>query len=175
MSSADQGPKEQGYRTPPTLARELALRWAGSWTIDVAADDDGRNALAPAYRCPLFSAFDPLPWSIGIVDGEPIELRETEERVHVWCNPPFQEILPWVERAEAEVRAGHIEVACLLLPVRAGQRWWPLVSDGGLWSLDWIDGRVSFINPKTGVVDKNPREAYVAAVCRRRLVARCFR
>lgn len=177
MGSADQGPREQGYRTPPALARELALRWAGgAWDIDVTANDDGSNSCGEIYRCPAFSAFDELPWSIGLDEkGEPVELVELGLGADVWGNPPFKKLPPWVERAEHEIAEGHVDTVCLLLPVRAGQKWWTRVSSGGLWTLDWIEGRVGFINPATGEVDPNPREPVVAAICRQRLDAKVFR
>lgn len=43
----------------------------------------------------------------------------------VWCNPPFSDIEPWVQKAIAEMLAGGPDVIAMLLPAsRTEQAWW---------------------------------------------------
>lgn len=42
----------------------------------------------------------------------------------VWCNPPFSEIEPWIEKAFAEVATGCRKVVMLLPANRTEQPWW---------------------------------------------------
>lgn len=41
----------------------------------------------------------------------------------VWCNPPYSQIAPWLEKAWQEHRAGA-SIAMLLPANRTEQRWW---------------------------------------------------
>lgn len=42
----------------------------------------------------------------------------------VWCNPPYSDIRPWVEKAWAEHRDGCPLIVMLLPANRCEQRWW---------------------------------------------------
>jgi phage N-6-adenine-methyltransferase len=43
----------------------------------------------------------------------------------VWCNPPYSDIRPWVEKAWAEYRSGSCDIIAMLLPAnRCEQGWW---------------------------------------------------
>ena len=70
----------------------------------------------------------------------------TGERV--WCNPPYSEISPWVEKAIG----GGADVAVLLIPAnRTDQKWWhrliePARGNGSL-KVEFILGRVKFEFP----------------------------
>lgn len=50
-------------------------------------------------------------------------LRQSWAGARVWCNPPYSDISPWVEKAWLECDAAQIIV--MLLPAnRTEQRWW---------------------------------------------------
>lgn len=93
-------------RTPLDLLAECAaLAGVRAFDLDVAASEDNAKALA-FYD----TNHDGLthPW-----DGR------------VWCNPPYSDIRPWVEKAWAECDAGHAAVIAMLLPAnRTEQGWW---------------------------------------------------
>lgn len=73
----------------------------------------------------------------------------------VFCNPPYDDIMPWVEKAVAECkRAKHLTV-CMVLPNDISTAWFRhacinaaeivnLISDGK------SSGRVAFVDPVTG-------------------------
>lgn len=86
------------------------------FTLDVAANKS--NAKCPAY-------FD--------LDSNGLAQEWTGS---VWCNPPYSDIRPWVEKAIASVASKSARVVVLLLPAnRTEQRWWqdlvePIRDDG---------------------------------------------
>jgi hypothetical protein len=61
----------------------------------------------------------------------------------VWCNPPYSDCGPWVEKAIVSHGAVLVNAICLLLPVSTGVSWWR-----PLWHypIMWI-GRVKFWGP----------------------------
>lgn len=115
------------------------------FTLDVAAA--AHNA-----KCPRFftRADDGLaqPW-----DGE-----------RVWCNPPYSDIRPWVEKAW---NSGQAELIVMLLPAnRTEQGWWQdLVEprrDQTEWLLktEFLRGRLRFIRPGNDAVKPNDRPPF---------------
>lgn len=42
----------------------------------------------------------------------------------IWCNPPYAQILPWVDRARSHVRSYPEARVLMLLPPRTDQEWW---------------------------------------------------
>lgn len=57
-------------------------------------------------------------------DLETDGLKQRWAHERVWCNPPYSDIRPWVEKAWAEHRAGCPLIAMLLPANRCEQRWW---------------------------------------------------
>lgn len=122
-----------------------ALQERFGFTVDVAATAD--NAKLPRFFSP---ARDGLaqPW-----DGE-----------RAWCNPPYSDIRPWVEKAWAEDRA---ELVVMLLPAnRTEQGWWhDLVEPfrdrpGSPLTTEFIRGRLRFIAPGDDEVRPNDRPPF---------------
>jgi phage N-6-adenine-methyltransferase len=73
----------------------------------------------------------------------------------VWLNPPFSEKETWLRRAVAEVNAGRVGLAVVLLPVDTSTQWfheYAATAD----ALCFIEGRLSFVggdrNPNFGVM-----------------------
>lgn len=79
----------------------------------------------------------------------------------VWCNPPYSDIRPWMEKAWLEWETGALDLIVMLLPAnRTEQGWWQ----------DWVEpyryrpdfdveflrGRLRFIQP--GRTDVGPNE-----------------
>lgn len=90
--------------TPAAIFEPLHAEFR--FTIDVAAS--ARNA-----KCARF--FDAA--QNGLVQSWAGE--------RVWCNPPYSDLRPWVEKALRETREGGCPLAVLLLPAtRTEQAWW---------------------------------------------------
>lgn len=77
-----------------------------------------------------------------------------------WCNPPYDDLGPWIDKAIHHVeRDGTTTV--LLLPARLEQRWWHKLSRIARW---WsFDGRIQHI-PPPGIEYSSPNFASVLAV-----------
>jgi phage N-6-adenine-methyltransferase len=120
-------------RTPPDLLAECA-RLAGveSFDLDVAASAE--NAKAPRF----YSVDD---------DG----LRHIWPG-RVWCNPPYSNCEPWVEKAWHELGWERPEVIAMLLPAnRTEQGWWQRQVEPyrgkGLLDVHFLAGRRRFDRP----------------------------
>lgn len=119
-------------RTPAGLFREQD--YLHRFTLDVAASEE--NAKLPAF------------FSID-TDG----LAQSWAGHRVWCNPPYSNIGPWVEKAWAEMRAA-CELVVMLLPAnRTEQSWWQSqvepfrdrVAGGGIrLTTRFLAGRIEF-------------------------------
>lgn len=80
------------------------LRDEFDFQIDVAAN--GRNTKTTRFY-DLESNGLEMPW-----------------RGRVWCNPPYSDIRPWVEKAWFEFSGGCPLIVMLLPANRCEQRWW---------------------------------------------------
>lgn len=63
-----------------------------------------------------------------------------------WCNPPYGRglILPFVRKAHAEAKEGHLTV--MLLPVATGTKWWQqYVGNGNADHVYFYPHRINFI------------------------------
>lgn len=98
------------------IAQDLDDRWTPDslfipwheryqFTIDVAAS--AQNAKLPRFYTKEDNALT-KSW-----DGE-----------RVWCNPPYSDIMPWVEKAHVEMDNGCDFIAMLLPSNRTEQPWW---------------------------------------------------
>lgn len=120
-------------QTPPELFDPLNERYG--FTIDVAASQ--ANA-----RCARYLTIED--------DG----LRQSWAGERVWCNPPFSDIGPWVEKAWTEWNTGKVGLIVMLVPAnRTEQAWWqkwvePLrdVPELDL-RVEFLPGRQRFIAP----------------------------
>jgi phage N-6-adenine-methyltransferase len=121
--------------TPPEIIDPL--RAEHGFTLDVAASP--HNA-----RCPQF-------YTVA-EDG----LAQTWTGV-VWCNPPYSDIRPWVEKAWRAMMVDGASVVVMLLPSnRTEQRWWQehvepyrdgVSQDGVRLTVRFLPGRPRFFRP----------------------------
>jgi hypothetical protein len=126
-------PKDHRFTRPKELRAGLmmaGLDGAERFDLDVAAHPDSAHG-AHFYAPPsLFSGKKPEGW-LG-TDGLTCSWFG-----HVWCNPPFSDLEPWVERAWKESIEGSgwaespmvgkqiVESVTMLLPAnRTEQPWW---------------------------------------------------
>lgn len=117
------------------------------FTIDVAAAD--HNAKCDRY---FTEAQDGLaqPWA--------------SERV--WCNPPYSNIRPWLQKAWEEWRAGA-ELIVMLLPAnRTEQAWWqdlvePQARARVPWfTVEFLPGRLRFLRRDQSFISANERPPF---------------
>ena len=95
-------PEVDDRATPPELFDPLHAKY--HFTLDVAASEHNT-------KCDFF------------YDEEVNGLTASWAGERVWCNPPFSDIRPWVEKAWAELDA--CELIVMLLPAnRTEQAWW---------------------------------------------------
>lgn len=123
-------------RTPDHIF-EAASEDAGGFDVDAAAD--AQSARGPVY------------WDI-VTNG----LLQDWSRLSIWCNPPYSNIAPWIEKAATARKAA------LLLPVRSDRIWWRRLVETATY-LDFYAGRIQF-NPYPGIVFSQNREYSVLAV-----------
>lgn len=120
------------------------------FTVDVAASAE--NAKCPRFyteqNCGLSAS-----WA-----GE-----------RVYCNPPFSDIAPWIQKAWAETRA---ELVVMLLPAnRTEQGWWQTgiepFRDQALSPLttEFLSGRIRFMKPGQNKVGPNERPPFGIVLC----------
>jgi len=122
--------KVDDRRTPRSLFDPLDVEFG--FTLDVAASKD--NALADGYYDLEDDALS-QPWT-GVV----------------WCNPPYSDLRPWLEKAWQEWLAGGIEAMVMLLPAnRTEQGWWQDFVEtqrrAGLIDVRFLRGRLRFDTP----------------------------
>jgi phage N-6-adenine-methyltransferase len=63
----------------------------------------------------------------------------------VFCNPPYDDIAPWVKKALEATTEGKAESVTLLLPVRTDQKWWHEEVMHRAEVVCWVQGRISFV------------------------------
>ena len=91
-------------RTPPDLLAEcMDLAGVNGFDLDVAANDD--NAVAPKWYTRDDDGLTSQWWG------------------NVWCNPPYSDIRPWVEKAD-RVQLECSSITMLLPANRTEQAWW---------------------------------------------------
>lgn len=128
--------------TDPALFKELDQRF--SFTVDVAA---------AAHNAKLSRYYD--------ITQDGISKSWAGERV--WCNPPYSNIRPWVEKAIAERQA---ELVVMLLPAnRTEQSWWqeliePNRDNGGRLRVEFMRGRLRFIQAGKQEIGPNERPPF---------------
>jgi len=63
-----------------------------------------------------------------------------------WCNPPYSDIMPWVEKAVSEMGKGRLTV--MLIPADTSVKWFNKAFDNCS-ECHFISGRLAFINAET--------------------------
>jgi len=150
-------PQQVGARGPNPSVDDRATAWEVfeplmdrfRFTIDVAAS-------AVNTKCKRFYSIDD--------DG----LAQPWLRERVWCNPPYSDIRPWVEKAWAEFNEenGATCIVMLLPANRTEQAWWQdLVEDQRdslLYPLrvEFLRGRIRFIHPGKSEIGPNERPPF---------------
>jgi phage N-6-adenine-methyltransferase len=124
----------------------LFTQWQArfGFTVDVAANH--HNAKLPRYYTKGDSGLE-KSWS-----GE-----------RVYCNPPFSDIEPWVEKAWRETDA---ELIVMLLPAnRTEQTWWHRLVEPNRdlaagFRVEFLPGRLKFLSPGEDEIRENNRPPF---------------
>lgn len=130
----------QEWETPETLYRGLDSEF--HFDLDVAASEANAKTLHFISKT---------------MDG----LKTDWEGKHIWCNPPYRNIAPWVERS-AELAHRTDKLCALLLPARTEQKWFQLVLHRAT-ELAFFDSRIQFVPPK-GIAPSSNREAHLLVI-----------
>lgn len=84
----------------------------------------------------------------------------------VWCNPPYSNIRPWLEKAHAEIAAGCPLVVMLIPANRTEQGWWQELVEphrdrpGAVIRTEFVRGRLRFIAPGADGIGPNERPPF---------------
>lgn len=88
----------------------------------------------------------------------------------VWCNPPYSDIRPWVEKAWAEMRRAPelpAELIVMLLPAnRTEQGWWQDLVEPALrdrhpaFRVEFLRGRIRFLRKGQSEIGPNERPPF---------------
>jgi phage N-6-adenine-methyltransferase len=117
--------------TPHVLYRQFDYRFA--FTLDAAANE--ANKKTPAFYSLERDGLDD-PWAPH----------------SVWCNPPYSNIGPWLEKSHREFAAGCKAIVLLLPANRTEQAWWqqwvePYRDRGGPLRTEFVAKRWNFGTP----------------------------
>lgn len=87
----------------------------------------------------------------------------------VYCNPPYSDIRPWVEKAWQEDQA---ELVVMLLPAnRTDQRWWHDYIEprrdriGSPLRVEFLPNRIRFLKPGQVFIGANERPLFGCCLC----------
>jgi phage N-6-adenine-methyltransferase len=133
--------------TDPEVFQDLDDRF--KFTVDAAAT--WANTLLPRF------------WTI-----EDDALAQSWAGERVWCNPPFSDIRPWVDKAWNEwLSPDPPEVIVMLLPAnRTEQAWWQDLVEPDLrdrlvgFRVEFLRGRMRFIAPGDTAIKPNARPPF---------------
>jgi phage N-6-adenine-methyltransferase len=128
---------DERYTTRETLAWCMERAQVDGFDLDVAACAEAH--CAPRYYTKADNGLQ-LPW----------------DAPRVFCNPPYSDIAPWVDKAWLEWDRPELEVIAMLVPaIKTEQPWWQRlvepVRDRGASLRTWfLPGRTSFALPGSG-------------------------
>lgn len=126
MPKQKPGLSKQDYCTPPEFLVALKNRLLiEEFSLDVAATKE--NSVAPSCiteeENALIQYWSPNGWN--------------------FCNPPYANIRPWVERAFGEMVQRGVQTA-MLVPASVGANWWYDYVDG-IAHVICLNGRLTFV------------------------------
>lgn len=134
--------EDERYTTRDTIDWCKRTARVDAFDLDVAACEESHHA--PRFYTKTMNGLA-LPW-----DAE-----------RVWCNPPYSNLRPWVERAWQETASARCSLVAMLIPAnRTEQTWWqrhvePYRDGRGLISTHFLPGRTAFARPGSGGVGQS--------------------
>ena len=79
--------------------------------------------------------------------GEDSNALTVDWQTSNWCNPPYSDIKPWINKAIEQMWQGNLTV--MLIPADTSTRWFSMAYENCN-ECHLISGRVSFVNSETG-------------------------
>jgi phage N-6-adenine-methyltransferase len=131
------------WETPPEFFERCDEAW-GPFGLDAAATIG--NSKCPYMINEETNALE-VEWPIG--------------QGRVWLNPPYINLISWVEKSIEESDRGLL--VCMLLPNDTDTRWFQILVDRA--EIYTTVGRVKFIDPE-GKGRVSPRQGQIVAVIR---------
>lgn len=129
MPAQKPGNSKQDWQTPPELLQAVKNRLhIAEFDIDVAASEE--NKVCPAFYSKEMNGLT-KSW---VTPG------------WVWCNPPYEDITPWVKKAANEARCGAS--TAVLIPLSLAE-WWVNWVEPYAYKL-LLHGRVKFVGAEQG-------------------------
>lgn len=99
----------------------------------------------------FFFDFDPCPFQSP---DTTFLLKDWGKRV--FCNPPYNNIANFMEKALVEMKRGNTELAVFLVPSRTDSKWWHEFALPNYDEIRTIRGRVKFGRDKHGKINNAP-------------------
>jgi phage N-6-adenine-methyltransferase len=118
---------ETDFWTPNDFFDGVEARF-GPFDVDVAASFENRKC-ERFYDKRIDALQDGLAW-----EGR------------VWCNPPYNNIVPWVAKAIEQVRERNAERVVMLLPAGTSSKWFQLAYENAA-RIEFVHGRLNFGGP----------------------------
>lgn len=122
------------------------------FNVDAAADED--NAKCAVFYTEQVSAFD-YDWR-----------HDFGNMTSVWCNPPYKDIAPWLEKANEECKRGATVV--LLIPNSRDTKWYHDIivpaKKAGYCRTYSYRGRIKFVDPNPGTRRQSPKQGNMLVV-----------
>lgn len=133
--------RSDAWRTPDDIFKPLDQIFC--FTLDAAADKE--NAKCAAFLTEEDNSLI-CDWQGNIV----------------WCNPPYKNLRPWVQKANDEALKGACTVV-MLIPNSRGRGWYkeiiiPAKQAGYCRTYSYGPGRINFIDPNPGTKRSNPKQ-----------------
>lgn len=109
---------KQDYGTPPEFIKAVEQRF-GPLFWDLAAYDDGSNAVAPNWFGPIQDSLS-MPWASL---GDKCVYGFSEERAYavLWLNPPYANCHEWAAKCAREAELGARIL--MLTPAAVDSNW----------------------------------------------------
>ena len=122
---------KQSYATPWWFMDQLEEDVGEPYDLDPCCWHE--TAIAPYFYTPLEDGIA-SPWG-------PFEHRKTR----VFCNPPWNDPLPWIDKAITEIDRGACELVTFLLGAKTETKWYRTLHEAGeTWlvypRLNYFDG-----------------------------------
>ncbi len=133
---------KDSWQTPIEIFRHLNAEF--EFTLDVASSKD--NTLCSVYIDEAEDALSSVEWC----------------RTN-WCNPPYSNIGPWVDKAIEQYKLGNTTV--MLVPSDTSVKWFrkAFISCN---EVRFISGRISFISAGTGLAVSGNNKGSVLLIWR---------
>lgn len=104
-----------------------------------------------------------LPFGLVSEKYDSLSVRWADYGSIGFCNPPYSNISPWIEKAIVEATENDFETV-FLIPTPNGDKWADLLKNAS--SIEFITGRISFIDPITRQPKNgNNRGSCIALIC----------